>query len=119
MVQLFASFIEFDEEFVEDMTNRETYELSIKAFAFIDKLSMIEKDKKGYWVIKDPNEEIIPIDGLVIKVGRKFVKLKSGIKYYVPKLIGEFEGEVEDYTVESVIEKLNITNLVDFLNEIE
>lgn len=63
-----------------DRTDKEVFELAEQTFEFLDKLER-EADSKGNYVCKDPHEKIIPIDGLVIKCGkRKMVQLKSDIK---------------------------------------
>jgi hypothetical protein len=54
-------------------------------------------DKNGYYTPTDPQEEIIPIDGLIIKLGRRFRKIKSDIKLYEDD---DIERDIETIEIE-------------------
>lgn len=78
-----------------EMSADKDFELAKQTFEFYKKLKKEWNSKKGKYVIKDPNEMIVPIDGLVLSVGkRKHVKLKSDIK--ISALSSEIIKEVND-----------------------
>ncbi len=73
-------------------------ELAKKTLEFYKKLKR-EWDSKGKYVCEDPHEKIIPIDGLVIRCGkRKMVQLKSDIKVSAlgQEVIDEINDNIED-----------------------
>jgi phage terminase small subunit len=67
-------------EGVDELTD-EDRALMCKAYKFYHKITT-QVDKNGYYTPTDPNEEIIPIDGLIIKLGRRYRRIKSEIKLY-------------------------------------
>lgn len=57
----------------------EKEELAIKALEFYHKITE-EVDSKGYYRVTDPNEIIVPIDGLIIRCGkRRVVRFLMGL----------------------------------------
>ncbi len=77
------------------MSEDKSFELVKQTFEFYKKLKKEWDTKKGKYVVKDPNEMIVPIDGLILRVGkRKFVRLKSDIK--VSALSSEIADEIND-----------------------
>jgi phage terminase small subunit len=83
MKLLAPDLLDFPEGILEeqDELTEEDKILMCKAFEFYNKITT-QVNSKGYYTPTDPQEEIIPIDGLIIKVGRKFRRIKSDIKLY-------------------------------------
>lgn len=83
MKLLAPELLDFPEGILKDQekTTEETKTLMCEACEFHMKITT-QVDKNGYYTLTDPQEKIIPIDGLIIKVGRRFRRIKSEIKFY-------------------------------------
>lgn len=77
----------------------ETFKLAKQTLKFYKKLVKAWNSKKGKYICKDPHEIIVPINGLVIQVGkRKFAQLKSNIEVSImeQEQIDEIHDKIEN-----------------------